>query len=48
MILHSINNRLVENPIIKIGRKTIQQAKFVKFLGLLFDENLSWKFHLKE
>ena len=48
MIFHSINNRTDENPIIKIGKKTIQRAKFVKFLGLLLDENLSWKFHLKE
>ena len=48
MIFHSINNRIGENPIIKIGKKTTQRAKFVKFLGLLLDENLSWKFHLKE
>ena len=48
MIFHSINNRIDENPIIKIGKKTIQRAKFVKFLRLLLDENLSWKFHLKE
>ena len=43
-----MNNRIDENPIIKIGKKTIQRAKFAKFLGLLLDENLSWKFHLKE
>ena len=48
MIFHSLYNRIDENPIIKIGKKTIQRAKFVKFLGLLLDENLSWKFHLKE
>ena len=48
MIFRSVNNRIDENPIIKIGKKTIQRAKFVKFLELLLDENLSWKFHLKE
>ena len=26
----------------------IQQTKYVKFLGLLLDENLSWKYHLTE
>ena len=48
MIFHSLDNRMDENPIVKIGKKTIQRDKFVKFLGLLLDENLSWKFHLKE
>jgi len=33
---------------IKIGRKHLAKAKYVKFLGLLSDENLSWKFHLSE
>ena len=26
----------------------VKRVKFVKFLGLLVDENLSWKFHLSE
>ena len=28
--------------------KHVKQAKYVKFLGLLLDENLSWKYHLSE
>ena len=32
----------------KIGKKLIKSAKFVKFLGLLLDEHLSWKYHLSE
>ena len=33
---------------IKFGRKLLAKAKYVKFLGLLLDENLSWKFHISE
>ena len=33
---------------IKCGRKLLTKAKCVKFLGLLLDENLSWKFQLSE
>ena len=45
---HSLNNRTDENPIVKIGKKTSQRAKFAKLLGLLLDENLSFNLHLKE
>ena len=31
-----------------MGRKKIKQESCVKFLGLLLDSNLSWKFHLTE
>ena len=34
--------------VIKIGRKHINRSKYVTFLGLLLDENLSWNFHLSE
>ena len=33
---------------IKIGKKHIKRVKFVKFLGLLLDEHLIWKYHLSE
>ena len=33
---------------IEIGKKYVKRVKFVKFLGLLMDEHLSWKFHLGE
>ena len=33
---------------INIGKEHVKQAKYVKFLGLLLDENLSWKYHLSE
>ena len=33
---------------IKIRKKQIKRVKFVKFLGILLDEHLSWKYHLNE
>ena len=39
---------LTENINIKIGKQNIKQSQYVKFLGILLDENLGWKFHLSE
>ena len=33
---------------IKIGKKHNKRIKFVKFLGLLLDEHLSWKYHFSD
>ena len=33
---------------IKIGNLPIRKTCYVKFLGVLRDENLSWKYHLTE
>ena len=33
---------------IKIGNLPIRKTCYVKFLGVLLDENLSWKYHLTE
>ena len=40
--------KISEDISIKIARKHLTKAKYVKFLGLLLDESLSWKFHLSE
>ena len=48
VIFHSAQNYLNESINIKIGNQHVKQAKYVKFLGLLLDENLSWKYHLCE
>ena len=40
--------KISEEIPIKIGRKHLTKAKYVKFLGLLVDESLSWKFHLSD
>ena len=45
-IFHSSQKPLCENIIIKFGKQHVKKAKHVKFLGLLLDENLSWKHHL--
>ena len=33
---------------IKIGNQPVKNSRYVKFLGVLLDENLSWKYHLSE
>ena len=33
---------------IKFGKSSIKKTKYVKFLGFLVDEHLSWKYHINE
>ena len=41
--------KLIKRPItLIINRKAISQANFVKYLGVLIDSNLTWKFHIHE
>ena len=48
VIFHSPKKSLDEAINIKIGKELMKQAKYVKFLGVLLDENLTWKHHLSE
>ena len=48
IIFHSSSVNVPSDFNIKIGKKHIKRVKFVKFLGLLLDEHLSWKYHLNE
>ena len=48
IIFHSSSVNVPTGSDIKIGKKHIKRVKFVKFLGLLLDEHLSWKYHLSE
>ena len=48
MIFHSPATTLPVNAAIKTGNKFISRVKYIKFLGLLLDENLSWKYHLSQ
>ena len=48
VIFHSPQKSLYDNITIKFGKQHVEKAKYVKFLGLLLDENLSWKHHLSE
>ena len=34
--------------VIEIGKEHTNRSNYIKFLGLLLDENLNWKFHLSE
>ncbi len=48
IIFHSSSRNVPSDSTIKIGKKYIKRVKFVKFLGILLDEHLSWKYHLSE
>ena len=48
IIFHSPAMPIPTDIVIKIGREHVTRSNYVKFLGMLLDENLSWKFHLFE
>ena len=48
IIFRSHQRPLTDNINIKIGTQIIKQSQYFKFLGILHDENRSWKFHLSE
>ena len=48
IIFKSPQHSSPENVSIKIGKLPIKQTCNVKFLGVLLDENLAWKYHLTE
>ena len=47
-IFHSQRQRLTQRIVLKIGRKEMKEESYVKFLGIMLDSNLSWKFHSAE
>ena len=47
VIFHSSNTTIPHDIVIKIGKKYIIRANYVKSLGLLLDENLCWKYLLE-
>ena len=48
VLFHS-NKRKVTLPIfLKIGRRKIKEENYVRFLGVLLDSTLSWKYHMSE
>ena len=46
VLLHSNQKKVSEPVILKFARKKIHQENCVKFLGVLLDSALSWKYHL--
>ena len=48
VLFHSPQKKLTGDVRLKIGKHDIQKTKYVKFLGVLMDEHLSWKHHTAE
>ena len=48
VLFHSPRKKLPDIVILKFGKKRIQMTKYVKFLGVLLDEHLTWKYHINE
>ena len=48
VIFHSPNKPVPDDVCIKFGKKVIKRVKYVKFLGILMDEHLSYKYHIQE
>jgi hypothetical protein len=48
VLFHSPQKKLTGDVKLKIGKQDIQKTKYVKFLGVLMDEHLSWKHHTAE
>ena len=48
VIFDSPQRPLYVNVTMRFGTQHVKKAKCIKFLGLLLDENLSWKHHVSE
>ena len=48
VLFHSSQRNLTEHIVLKIGDEKIKQERHVRFLGVLLDSTLSWKFHISE
>ena len=48
VLFYSPQGSITELKRLKFGKKQIHQEKYVKFLGVLLDEHLTWKYHITE
>ena len=48
VLFHSPRKPLPDLINLKFGKKGIKRVKYVKFLGVLVDEHLSWNYHINE
>ena len=48
VLFHSTQHKLTDHIYLKYGRKKLKQETHVRFLGVLLDSTLSWKYHLTE
>ena len=45
---YSIKDKIpLKLPTLKIGNKVIEKTPSIKFLGVMLDENVSWRYHIK-
>ena len=45
-IFHPYNKPLEDLITIKINKKAIVEKQFIKYLGVIIDSSLSWKYHI--
>ena len=45
IIFHPYNKPVKQKITIKINKKTINEKENIKYLGVLVDSSLSWKYH---
>ena len=48
VLFHSSQRKLTQTIFLKIGKNKIKQETHVRFLGVLLDSALSWRYHLTE
>ena len=48
VLFHSPQEFITELIRLKFGKKQIHQEKYVRLLGVLLDEHLTWKYHITE
>ena len=48
VLFHSSRKKATDLIPLKLGKENIKRAKYVKFLGILVDEHLPWKYHICE
>lgn len=46
VIFHSTTMKIPTDIVIKTGHKHLKRANYIKFLGILQYEHLSWKYHI--
>ena len=48
VLFHSSQRKLTQTIVLKIEKNKIKQGTHVRFLGVLLDSTLSWRYHLTE
>ncbi len=48
VLFHSPYKKLTEDFQLQIGKQVVRRTSYVKFLGVLMDEHLTWKYHIAE